>query len=116
MCLTITCAMDTKYHKCIGDSFTVTEKCLVNGTSLTWSSEEYIGAGGNNIEYVQIDTIGKIIHSSKYNSTKAELLRVDSINNILESNLTIMVSINGNITCRDDFRRVQLNISIIAGK
>ena len=107
--------MDTRlYHKCIGDSFT--ENCSVNGTRLIWSSEEYIGTGGNNIEYALFNTKGLIIPSPMYNSTRAELLRADSINNILESNLTIMASRNGTIICRDDLGDIQLNILVIAGK
>ena len=75
----------TTYHivKCIGDTFTV--NCTVHGTSLIWSSKKYIGTGGSNIEYALFNTKGSIIPSSKYNSTRAELLRVDSINNILKS-------------------------------
>jgi hypothetical protein len=114
MCLTITCAMNATYHKCIQDTLTV--NCSVNGTRLIWSSEEYIGTGGNNIEYGLIDGTGLIIRSSEYNTTTAELLRVDSINNILESNLNITVSTNGTIMCLDDSRNIQLNTSIIAGK
>ena len=90
--------------------------CTVHGTSLIWSSKKYIGTGGSNIEYALFNTKGLIIHSSKYNSTRAELLRADSINNILESNLTINVSRDGIIICSDDSRNIQLNISVVAGK
>ena len=114
MCWTITCTRNTTFHICINNSLTKT--CFVNGTRMAWSSNEFIGAGGNNIEFALFNMDGLTIYSSDCNTTKAKLIRADSINNTLESNLTIMVSRNGTIICRDDLGIVQLNISVIAGK
>jgi hypothetical protein len=116
MCLIITCATNTIYYKkCIEDTFTM--YCSVHGTRLVWSSEQYIGNGGRNLEFGLIDRTGSIMWSSEYNRTMAKLLRADYVNNILESSLTIItVSMNGTVICRDDLREVQLKISVIAGK
>ena len=114
MCLTIIRTRNTTYHKCVGDTFAV--NCTVHGTKLVWSSEKYIGTNGRHIEYGLFNKNGSIIHSPMYNSTRAELLIAGSVNNILKSTLTITVSRNGTIICRDDLRYIQLNISVIAGK
>ena len=114
MCWTITCTRNATFHMCIDES--LTETCFVNGTRMSWSSNEFIGAGGNNIEFALFNVDGLTIYSSDCNTTKATLIRADSINKTLESNLTIMVSRNGTIICRDDSDIVQLNISVGAGK
>ena len=96
--------------KCVGNTIKI--HCSVSGTLLAWTSEEYIGSGGNDLEFGRFNTPGFHIYSQEFNTTFAVLL---STNNTIESELTVMISSNGNISCRGDQNTV-LNVSIVASK
>ena len=108
-------SLETILYECTAT--VITQRCSIIGTRLlVWSSEKYIGAGQNNFEFGLFNTQGLAIVSPEFNTTTAVLLNVDDINNLLESELTFMVSRNGTIRCLDDSGNVHLNIMVIVSK
>ena len=101
------------FYQCNGDEITL--QCTVNSTLLIWSSHEYIGGGGHNIEFglFSAPEIGFPIYSPEDNTTFALLLMIDSLNTVIESNLFLTVSSNDSILCIDDFNAVILNATVI---
>ena len=112
------CAHTEYQSHCVGT--TVTLPCSAHGTLLIWSSEEYVGRGGNHLEFGTFSTPRNPIYSQEYNKTFAVLLRIhnDFSDNftIIESELTVMISQNGSISCMDDNNYTVFNVSIIASK
>lgn len=112
----MTCYTDQILYQCIDDKIII--PCSVNSTLLIWNSPEYIGRGGNNLEFGLFNApkIGFQIRSLEDNTTFAELVRIDN-NTVIESNLILVVSSNGNILCLDDTNAVIRNVTIrITGK
>ena len=104
--------------KCVGETVSLT--CSVCGTVQTWKSDEYIGSELQ-FGYFDISRIGTPIHSTKFNTTFVVILRIYTESNanatimIIESKLTVRISINGTIACMDDKKNTS-SASIIARK
>lgn len=91
---------------CPGDAITFT--CVTNGSaSLAWSSDDYIGRGGIQLEFASFDNPGKIARNRiSPIGTQASLISKEIEENktqgILESQLNVIVTsdyLNPSIKC-----------------
>ena len=92
LCQTLTNTLhSTEYGlKFAYDGEIVIFTCVVEGNTIAWSSDEYIGTDGNRLEFISNDQKG-----TEYNvgQTVATLLNISSMNGLtmLESQLQISV-------------------------
>ena len=89
-------------YSCPGQEIIFT--CVTNGSVVVaWSSNEYIGTGGLQLEFTSRDSVGRRITSSSNPSTFAELtMRAEGL--VTESQLHIIVSRDipmATVTCSD---------------
>ena len=90
-----------------------------NSAIQAWSSEEYIGQGGIQLEFLTVNEIGRNLTSSKDSTTFALLTRVNSSADILESQLHITVSANYprfNVTCHNPPHNLMKSVTYLVGK
>ena len=100
----------------VGESVTIT--CMtINSSIIAWSSEEYIGKGGRQLEFVTLDAIGTTLYDSM---VIANLTSVNQSALILESQLHIIrVSPNYpqfNVTCHGSVNSLNKSVTYIVGK
>ena len=105
-------AINVDIYKCLGDMFAL--NCVVNGSTLVWSSEEYIGQGGVRLEFGNIIRDDKLPFtiSSPTTTTNATLHTTSP----LMSTLFAEATQDGTIFCIDDSGVVHLNVTIMIGK
>ena len=81
------------------DSQRVTFGCTINSTEkiLAWRSHDYIGPGGDVLEFTSIGNLERTRHSALHQTTVATLISITADNNtgvtIIESELYIIISI-----------------------
>ena len=96
--------------------------CVTTNSAIqAWSSEEYIGQGGIQLEFLTVDEIGRNLTSSKDSTTFALLTHVNSSADILEiqSQLHIKVSANYsrfNVTCHNPPHNLTKSVTYLVGK
>lgn len=84
--------------------------------SLAWSSDEYVGGGGNQFTFGLDEPVGTTDGHNE--SIYAELTDIDPDNRIITSTFRIMASLNSSVTCAaTDYTHNNSTISIrILGK
>ena len=101
----------------------ITFYCETNGSPIAWQSDEYIGAGGVQLEFTGFHSEGSVLHAYGNPETIATLISAipqkDSF--LLVSKLRIVTShspSNASVTCQNSFSGKQQMISfqVIDGK
>ena len=95
---TVNSTLPVNKEVCPGERIIFT--CVVHGLVLAWSSEEYIGSGGTQIEFAIIDKINKTI--PRLNAI-AKLVNISESGGapVIESQLEIISSAAGSVVCHD---------------
>lgn len=100
--ISVNSTLPSDHQVCPGEEVSFT--CVVQGEILSWSSEEYMGSDGEQLEF---GTINKPNETSNYSNTVATLLSIHKSERdgvTIESRLEIIASAKystSSVTCND---------------
>ena len=97
------------------DTQTVTFRCTIRGSVLTWSSEEYVGFGGYTLQFASVHSAGRTNTSVRVPTTTATLISTtENGETVLVSQLRIIATVQhptSSVTCRVYDRGAENTIS-----